>query len=87
MGGLIQEYGLEVVTAYMGHIMHAAEEAVRDMLVTFSLRKGMGEIGQVHAEDQMDDGTPICLTLSIDRITRTAEFDFTGTGPEVGSLC
>lgn len=86
MTALIQEYGLEVVTAYMGHIMFAAEQAVRDMLVKFSLRKGMGEIGQVHAEDQMDDGTPICLTLSIDRTTRTAEFDFTGTGPEASRV-
>ncbi len=45
------------------------------------------QIGRVYAEDQMDDGTPICLALSIDRKTRTAEFDFSGTGPEVRMLC
>jgi N-methylhydantoinase B/oxoprolinase/acetone carboxylase alpha subunit len=127
MHALIEEYSLEVVQAYMAHIMRAAETAVRDMLVSFSKRKGMGEvcfhalvrarthththththmlgnasvslecelqrecacllqIGRVYAEDQMDDGTPICLTLTIDRKTRTAEFDFSGTGPEVRS--
>jgi 5-oxoprolinase (ATP-hydrolysing) len=31
----------------------------------------------------MDDGTPICLAITIDEATRTADFDFSGTGPEV----
>jgi hypothetical protein len=43
------------------------------------------QMGSVYAEDHMDDGSPICLTLTIDRKTKTAEFDFTGTGPEVRS--
>jgi N-methylhydantoinase B/oxoprolinase/acetone carboxylase alpha subunit len=29
----------------------------------------------------MDDGTPLNLTLTIDKIKREAIFDFTGTGP------
>jgi 5-oxoprolinase (ATP-hydrolysing) len=33
--------------------------------------------------DQMDDGTKISLTVRIDEKKGTAEFDFTGTGPEV----
>lgn len=36
VGGLIGEYGLEVVQAYMGHIQAHAELAVRSMLKTFS---------------------------------------------------
>ena len=44
MAQLIQEYSLPVVQAYMGHIMHAAENAVRDMLVRFSRKKGLGEV-------------------------------------------
>jgi 5-oxoprolinase (ATP-hydrolysing) len=31
----------------------------------------------------MDDGSPIALTVKIDRSTGDATFDFTGTGPEV----
>jgi 5-oxoprolinase (ATP-hydrolysing) len=31
----------------------------------------------------MDDGSPIVLTVKIDRSTGDATFDFTGTGPEV----
>lgn len=29
----------------------------------------------------MDDGTPLCLDLTIDRYQKKAIFDFTGTGP------
>ena len=35
----------------------------------------------LQAEDYMDDGTPIRLTITIDPHQGTARFDFTGTGP------
>jgi 5-oxoprolinase (ATP-hydrolysing) len=31
----------------------------------------------------MDDGSPIKLKITIDESTGSADFDFTGTGPEV----
>ena len=37
----------------------------------------------VRAADLMDDGTPICVAVTIDARTRRAVFDFTGTGYEV----
>ena len=37
----------------------------------------------VRALDRMDDGTPISLRVSVDRDSGSAEFDFTGTGPQV----
>jgi len=37
----------------------------------------------VEAEDFMDDGTPIRLSVTIDRRDGSAIFDFTGTGPEL----
>jgi len=80
---LIQEYTLEVVQAYMVFIQKNAEQAVKEMLVSFSQRMNLPENGQVYQEDQMDDGSPICLTVTIDRSTGTAIFDFTGTGPQV----
>ena len=60
-----------------------AELAVRDVLMRFSLARGLPEIGTVRAVDHMDDGTPIALAVTIDRRTGSALFDFSGTGAEV----
>ncbi|CAI5715102.1 unnamed protein product [Hyaloperonospora brassicae] len=83
MQELCAEYSLPVVTAYMNYIQQAAEIAVRNMLHEFSLQKKLPEVGVVYAEDFMDDGTKIALTISIDRRSNSAVFDFSGTGPEV----
>lgn len=80
---LIAEYGLDVVQAYMKHIQANAEQAVREMLVAFSREQGLPEVGTVSTRDQMDDGTPICLSVTIDRRDGSAVFDFEGTGPQV----
>ncbi|KAK9839403.1 hypothetical protein WJX81_000039 [Elliptochloris bilobata] len=80
---LIEEYGLGTVQAYMGFIQANAEAAVREMLCRFSEAQGLPETGTVHAEDQMDDGTPIKLAVTVDRRDGSAVFDFAGTGPEV----
>ncbi|KAL4856136.1 5-oxoprolinase [Chlorella vulgaris] len=80
---LILEYGLVVVQAYMGHIQANAEHAVREMLMAFSREQGLSEVGTVTTRDQMDDGTPICLSVTIDRRDGSAVFDFEGTGPQV----
>ena len=37
----------------------------------------------LHARDTLDDGSPICLTVTIDLDTGSAVFDFTGTSPQV----
>jgi 5-oxoprolinase (ATP-hydrolysing) len=76
---LIKEYSLPVVQAYMRYIQENADLAVRDMLKEFAALSG----GRVWAEDRMDDGTSICLTVSIDSNHGSAVFDFTGTGPQV----
>jgi hypothetical protein len=46
-------------------------------------RQGLPEVGTVTAADQMDDGSPIVLSVTIDRTDGSATFDFEGTGPEV----
>ncbi|KAL7751057.1 hypothetical protein RI367_003637 [Sorochytrium milnesiophthora] len=52
---------------------------VRDLL-----RHTAKRYGQVlRAEDYMDDGSPICLQVTIDEQAGSAVFDFAGTGPEV----
>jgi 5-oxoprolinase (ATP-hydrolysing) len=83
MQGLISEYGLGVIQAYMQHIQDNAEQAVRAMLTRFSLSQELPEVGTVGAEDFLDDGTPICLEVTIDRARGSAVFDFAGTGPEL----
>ena len=80
---LIAEHSLRTVQAYMTHIRRAAEQAVRAMLVRFSLAQGLREVGTVRAVDYLDDGTPIHLAVTIDRATGSAVFDFSGTGPQV----
>lgn len=78
--GLISEYGLSCVQAYMYAIQATAESAVRSLLRTLHSRFG----GQpLEAIDYMDNGTPIQLKVQIDPDSGSAVFDFSGTGPEV----
>ena len=84
---LIDEYSLVVVQAYMNHIQTNAEIAVRDMLKEIG-SKTLERTGRtvLSAVDHMDDGTPICLSVSISD-DGSAVFDFTETGPEVYGNC
>ena len=84
---MVDHYGLEGVQAYMGHIQDAAESAVRSRLQDLSLAKGMQEKDTVKAVDYLDDGSPIVLSLTIDRTDGNAVFDFSGTGPEIWGNC
>jgi 5-oxoprolinase (ATP-hydrolysing) len=79
----VEEYGLDVVLAYMRHIQTCAETAVRNMLKEFSLREQLQVIDTVSAEDYLDDGTCIQLAITINRQEGSACFDFTGTGHEI----
>ncbi|KAL2421744.1 5-oxoprolinase 1 [Exophiala dermatitidis] len=76
---LIRDYGLEIVQFYMEQIQSAAEHAVRDMLRAI-YKKTSGK--PLYATDYMDDGTRICLKVTIDPVSGGAVFDFEGTGPE-----
>jgi 5-oxoprolinase (ATP-hydrolysing) len=80
---MIEHWSLEVVQAYMKHIQDNAEESVRMMLQELSVREDLPEVGTIHAVDYLDDGSPICLALTIDRLDGSACFDFAGTGTEL----
>ncbi|XP_068635007.1 5-oxoprolinase 1 [Aristolochia californica] len=84
---LIQQYGLDTVQSYMTHVQSNAEEAVREMLKFMGQLLHMKEekhgIVTIEEEDFMDDGSSICLKLSIDSEKGEATFDFSGTSPEV----
>lgn len=78
--GLIEEYSLSVVQAYMKYIRDNAELAVRNLLKEVH-HKYQGS--SLFAEDYMDDGTKIQLKVTIDSTNGSSVFDFTGTGLQV----
>lgn len=80
ISSLIEDYGEEVVQFYMQNIQDNAERSVRELLKEVSKRF---EGKDLQAVDYMDDGSPICLRITIDAEKGEAVFDFEGTGPEV----
>ena len=80
---MINSYSLKTVLAYMEHIRHSAENAVRSSLKKLSKYKGLKERDNLEAIDYLDDGTPIVLKITIDNKNGSATFDFTGTGSEL----
>lgn len=80
---MVESYGLDVVQAYMQHVQETAEEAVRASLRELSRNRGLESDHTVRATEYLDDGSPIVLTLTINRETGDAVFDFTGTGEEI----
>jgi 5-oxoprolinase (ATP-hydrolysing) len=64
----------------MKAIQDNAELAVRRLLKE-TYHKFQGK--PVQATEYMDDGSPITLKITINGEDGTADFDFTGTGPEV----
>ncbi|KAJ1922242.1 hypothetical protein H4219_000104 [Mycoemilia scoparia] len=78
---LVNEYGLDVVQAYMVFIQKNAEDAVRELLKA-KFKEVDGK--PLHANDNMDDGSAINLKVTLDNNgDGSATFDFTGTSPQV----
>jgi 5-oxoprolinase (ATP-hydrolysing) len=74
LGQLVREFGLDVVTAYMGHVQDNAEEAVRRVIAR--LRDG-------ECAYQLDNGAVIKVAVRVDQRARTARIDFTGTSAQL----
>ncbi len=68
---LVDQFGVETVHGYMKHIQNAAEDKMREALTKIP-------DGEYRFQDQMDDQTPIQLTITMER--GRAKFDFEGTG-------
>ena len=66
-------YGIETISAYMGHVQDQAEAAVRRLIGT--LRDGQFTYA-------MDNGSAVHVAVSIDREARAATIDFTGTSDQ-----
>ncbi|MGD0141774.1 MAG: hydantoinase B/oxoprolinase family protein [Rhizomicrobium sp.] len=66
-------YGADTVTAYMRHVQDNAEESVRQVI---------GALTDGAFAMPMDGGTEIRVKVSVDRATRSAKVDFTGTSAQ-----
>ncbi len=67
---MVDQFGLDVVRAYMGHVQDNAEESVRRVISR--LKDGSFTY-------PMDDGFQIKVTVTVNHAARTAKIDFTGT--------
>lgn len=77
----VEHYGLPKVQAYMQHVRDNAEESVRQAILQW--RGYANEVLQDGSFTYaMDDGTQIQVRVTIDRDTRSATIDFTGTSPQ-----
>ncbi|MBN2719361.1 MAG: hydantoinase B/oxoprolinase family protein, partial [Deltaproteobacteria bacterium] len=70
---LCEQWGDDVVSAYMAYVKHNAEASIREVLCT--LRDGSATI-------DMDTGDQICVAVSINHDQKTARIDFSGTSAQ-----
>ncbi|MFJ9903155.1 hydantoinase B/oxoprolinase family protein [Streptomyces sp. NPDC101152] len=71
---MIENFGLDVVQAYMRHVQDNAEEAVRRVIDALD----DGEYAY-----ETDSGAVIRVRVRVDRDNRSATVDFTGTSPQL----
>ncbi|MFI8871185.1 hydantoinase B/oxoprolinase family protein [Streptomyces sp. NPDC053707] len=70
---MTDQFGRDVVEAYMGHVQDNAEESVRRIVT--GLRDGS-------CRYETDNGAVIAVKVTVDRDARTAVLDFEGTSPQ-----
>jgi 5-oxoprolinase (ATP-hydrolysing) len=76
MREILERYGTEVVCAYMDYIRQNAAEEVRRTID--HLKSGTFRL-------PMDCGAEIQVAITVDRETRSAQIDFTGTSAQLGN--
>jgi 5-oxoprolinase (ATP-hydrolysing) len=77
---MVEHFGLDVVHAYMRHVQDNAEACVRRVIDVLAASPGDGAFTY-----EMDSGAIIKVAIRIDRSTRGAEIDFTGTSGQLAS--
>jgi len=70
---VVAQYGWQTVQAYMRHVMDNAEASVRRVLE---------KLADGAFDYEMDDGSHIRVAVTVNRATRSAKIDFTGTSPQ-----
>ncbi len=71
---MVEEFGLDVVQAYMRHVQDNAEESVRRVITR--LRDGQFTL-------PLDNGAQIQVAVRVNAAARSAEIDFTGTSAQL----
>ncbi len=71
---MVEQFGLDVVQAYMGHVQDNAEESVRRVITR--LKDGAYTLA-------LDNGAQIQVAVRVDAVQRSAEIDFTGTSAQL----
>jgi len=70
---MVDQFGLDVVQAYMRHVQDNAEESVRRVITR--LKDGQFTL-------PLDNGAQIRVAIRVDAASRSADIDFTGTSPQ-----
>ncbi|PZU07257.1 MAG: 5-oxoprolinase [Sphingomonas sp.] len=70
---VIARHGWPLVSRYMGFVLANAEE---------SIRRVIDRIGDGRFDYEMDDGSLLRVTVSVDRANRSATIDFAGTAEQ-----
>ncbi len=73
---MVDQFGLDVVLAYMHHVQDNAEESVRRVITR--LRDGQFTLA-------LDNGARIHVAVRVDASSRSAEIDFTGTSAQLSN--
>jgi 5-oxoprolinase (ATP-hydrolysing) len=71
---MVDQFGLDVVEAYMRHVQDNAEETVRRVL---------DRLADGSFTYEMDSGAKIAVSIRVDRKSRSATIDFTGTSDQL----
>ncbi|MFN5097024.1 hydantoinase B/oxoprolinase family protein [Limnohabitans sp.] len=71
---MVEQFGLDVVQAYMRHVQDNAEESVRRVITR--LKDGQFTL-------PLDNGAQIQVAVRVNAAERTAEIDFTGTSAQL----
>ena len=73
---MVEQFGLDVVQAYMRHVQDNAEESVRRVITR--LKDGQFTL-------PLDNGAQIQVAVRVDAQVRSAEIDFSGTSAQLGN--
>jgi 5-oxoprolinase (ATP-hydrolysing) len=73
LDGMVGQFGLDVVRAYMGHVQDNAAEQVRRVL---------DRLEDGHWIKRLDNGAQVEVRVSVDKDVRRATIDFTGTSKQ-----
>ena len=76
LGRMVEQFGLDVVQAYMRHVQDNAEESVRRVIT--KLKDGAFTL-------PLDNGAQISVAIRVNAAARTAQIDFTGTSAQLAN--